>query len=168
MALTFRQAQKTDLPTLADLYRQTVLVNVPQYYTPEQTAAWAASLTESEQIQQFILSVTTYIAEEDGEIVGFAGIKEDGHVVSTYVRHDRLHQGIGSALMKTILAHAQRQGIQRLYAEASEFSLGLFQKFGFQLVGKEAVERGGIQFQRYQVENREVQQSASRFCTSED
>ena len=47
---------------------------------------------------------------------------------------------------------ARTHHIQRLYAEASEFSLGLFKKFGFRLYDTELVNREGVQFTRYLVE----------------
>jgi putative acetyltransferase len=99
-----------------------------------------------------ILGVTTYVAEADTGILGFAGIGDNGYVASTYVRHDCLHQGIGSLLMQAVLTHAQEKQIQRLYAKASEFSLGLFQKFGFSQYDTEVVDRNGVQLTRYLVE----------------
>ncbi len=148
--MNLRTATEADLPTLATLFRATVLANAPQHYSPAQTAAWAA--VDGDRFRQLILGVTTYIAEDDSGVVGFAGIGENGYVASAYVRHDRLHQGIGSLLMQAVLTHAQEKQLQRLYAEASEFSLGLFQKFGFSQYDTEVVERNGVQFTRYLVE----------------
>jgi putative acetyltransferase len=150
--MDIRLAKEADLSELAALFRQTVLVNAPKYYTPTQTTVWAASPDDAEQFHQFILGVNTFVTTDDTSILGFAGIGEDGHVASVYVRHDSLHQGIGSALMQAVLDYAQNHRIHRLYAEASEFSLGLFKKFGFQLYDTELVDRHGVQFTRYLVE----------------
>jgi putative acetyltransferase len=98
------------------------------------------------------LSGTTFLAVDETGILGFAGIADDGHILSAYVRRDRIHQGIGSQLMDILLDYAKRHRIQRLYAEASEFSLGLFKRFGFQVYDMEIVERQGVEFQRYLVE----------------
>ncbi|MEO1068291.1 MAG: GNAT family N-acetyltransferase [Cyanobacteria bacterium J06638_6] len=145
-----RTVAESDLPMLAQLFRETVLVNAPQHYSSAQTEAWAT--VDGDRFQQFILGVTTYIAEDDTGMLGFAGIGDDGHVAAVYVCHDRLHQGIGSVLMQAVLAHAHARQIQRLYAEASEFSLGLFQKFGFSQYDTEVVDRHGVQFTRYLME----------------
>ncbi|MGB3199752.1 MAG: GNAT family N-acetyltransferase [Nodosilinea sp.] len=150
--MNIRTATEADLPTLATLYQQTVLAHAPQYYTPAQTKVWAAIDGQSDRFRQFILGVTTYLAQNDTGILGFAGIGDNGYVVSAYVRHDCLHQGIGSLLMQAILTHAQEKQLQRLYAEASEFSLGLFQKFGFSQYDTEVVDRNGVTFTRYLVE----------------
>lgn len=150
--MQLRTATEADLPNLAALYRDTVLVNAPQHYTVAQTEAWAAVDGDSHRFRQFILDVTTYVAEDSTGLIGFAGIGDDGHVASAYVRHDCLHQGIGSLLMQAVLTHAQEKQIPRLYAEASEFSLGLFKKFGFRQYDTEVVDRNGVQFTRYLVE----------------
>lgn len=150
--MNIRTAIEMDLPALATLFRETVLANGPQHYSPAQVEAWAAVDAASPRFHQFILGVTTYVAEGDTAILGFAGIGDNGYVASTYVRHDCLRQGVGSLLMQAVLAHAQEKQIQRLYAEASEFSLGLFQKFGFSQYDTEVVDRNGVQFTRYLVE----------------
>ena len=147
-----RLASEADLPALAELYRQTVLVNAPQYHSSAQTQTWAAAPADADQFHQFVLAANTFIAENDTGILGFAGIEAEGRVASTYVRHDCLRQGIGSALMQAVLDYAQSQGMRRLYAEASEFSLGLFKKFGFGLYNTEVVVRQGVEFDRYLVE----------------
>ena len=150
--MDIRIADASDLTELAVLFRQTVLVNGPQHYTPAQTEAWAACASDMDHFRQLILGATTYIAERGPLLLGFAGFEGNGHVASAYVRHDYLGQGIGSALMSVILEQATHQGLKRLYAEASEFSLGLFQKVGFHLYNTEVVERQGVEFQRYLVE----------------
>lgn len=150
--MKLRLANESDIPELANLFRQTVLTHATQYYTPAQMEAWASSATNLVQFRPFILDVTTYIVEDDTGILGFAGIGADGHVASAYVRHDCLYQGIGSLLMQTVLDYANCHHIQRLYAEASEFSLGLFKKFGFHVYDTERVMRQGVEFERYLVE----------------
>ncbi|NER79317.1 MAG: GNAT family N-acetyltransferase [Leptolyngbya sp. SIO1D8] len=150
--MNIRIANASDLPELAVLFRQTVLTNAPQHYTAAQTEMWASFAADADHFCRFILEPTTYMAEADAKILGFAGIEENGHVASAYVRHDSLHQGVGSALMVKVLEHAKHHSLQRLYAEASEFSLGLFKKFGFQLYDTEVVDRQGVHFKRYLVE----------------
>ncbi|MEM8604717.1 MAG: GNAT family N-acetyltransferase [Cyanobacteria bacterium P01_H01_bin.121] len=152
LELKIRLAQVDDLPVLARLYRQTILRQAPAHYTKAQTLSWAASADDRERFQTFILAVQTFVALDDIGIVGFAGIGADGHVASTYVRHDRLHCGIGSTLLQVVLDYAKARQIRRLYSEASEFSLGLFQKFGFHHYDTERIQHNGVTFDRYLVE----------------
>ena len=150
--MNIRLAHESDLPELAALFQQTVLTNAPEHYTQRQTETWAAFAKDAAHFRQFILSVNTFVAVDKDDFLGFAGISDIGHVASAYVRCDRIRRGIGSALMRTVLSYAQQQEMNRLYAEASEFSLGLFQQFGFHLYDTEVVVRQGVTFHRYLVE----------------
>ncbi|HEY9848355.1 MAG TPA: GNAT family N-acetyltransferase [Leptolyngbyaceae cyanobacterium] len=149
--MNIRIAEESDIPELAALYEKTVLAIAPQRYSQAQTEMWA-SFASNASFHEFILNPTTFVATDETGIVGFAAIAEDGHVNSAYVRCDRIHQGIGSTLMQHVLDYAKNHNIQRLYAEASEFSLGLFKKFGFHLYDTEIVDRQGVKFKRYLVE----------------
>ncbi len=150
--MNIRIGYESDIPELAKLYQQTVLAIAPQCYSQAETQMWASFPSDIPSFRQFILQATTFIATDETGILGFAGIAEDGHVTSAYVRCDRIRQGIGSTLMQTLLDYAKSHNIQRLYAEASEFSLGLFKKFGFHIYDTEIVDRQGVQFKRYLVE----------------
>lgn len=154
MDVHIRLAKKTDVQTLAILFHETVMTHGPEHYTAAQTNAWAASTLNIEQFEAFILGIRTYVAATATGIIGFSGLAENGHVTSLYVRHDRLKQGIGSALLTHVIEQAQRDRLSRLYAEASEFSRGLFQKMGFQHYDTEIVERFDVSFTRYLMEKR--------------
>lgn len=150
--MNLRTADQADVPHLARLYRDTVMAHGPAHYTEAQTAAWAASTLDAAEFEHFILGVRTYVADTPTGIVGFGGLALDGHIASLYVRHDCLGRGVGSALLQFLIEQAERDRLPRLYAEASEFSLGLFQKFGFRHYDTEVVQRLGVSFTRYLVE----------------
>ena len=149
---SIRRATAADQPGLARLFYGTVMQNGPQHYTEAQTQAWAKAALDPIGFAQLLAAGTTFVMAADGDLLGFAGLAAEGHVTALYVRGDRLGQGIGSQLMQTLLDYAQAEGILRLYAEASEFSLGLFLKFGFRQFDTEVAEREGVEFQRYLVE----------------
>ncbi|MGB7087069.1 MAG: GNAT family N-acetyltransferase, partial [Phormidesmis sp.] len=71
--MNIRLANESDASALAQLYQQTVLTCGPQHYTPEQTAAWASFASEGAQFRDFICQATTFVAEDDTGLLGFAG-----------------------------------------------------------------------------------------------
>ncbi|TAE61687.1 MAG: GNAT family N-acetyltransferase [Nostocales cyanobacterium] len=150
--MKIRLAEASDVLELAKLYETTVLEIAPKKYNPEQTQIWASFARDISNFQEFILKATTFVATDETGILGFAGITDNGRVTATYVRSDHIRQGIGSLLMESVLEYAYHQKMTHLYAEASEFSLGLFQKFGFFIYDTEIVERQGVEFKRYLVE----------------
>ncbi len=145
--MLIRYAVESDLSELADLFTGTVQKIAPQYYMPEQVAAWAASPANSDKFHAWILDATTFVAVTD-RIVGFAGLMETGYVASLYVHADCQRQGIGSQLLTQILIYAEQHSIDRLYTAASAFSRPLFEKFGFTVYEQERVERNGVWFER--------------------
>jgi hypothetical protein len=54
-----------------------------------------------------------------------------------------------------VLSRHPHPGSGRYYAEASAFSLPLFERCGFRRTGSERADRNGVQFERFLVE-REV------------
>ncbi|WP_239112270.1 GNAT family N-acetyltransferase [Halomicronema sp. CCY15110] len=150
--IIIRPAVPADVPTLATLFHETVMAHGPQHYTEAQTLAWAAATLETEAFQQFILGVQTYVAEMAGDTVGFGGLGQDGHIASLYVHQAYVGQGIGTAILTYLIEQAKGDRLTRLHAEASEFSVGLFQKLGFQQSGTEVVDRLGVTFTRYLVQ----------------
>lgn len=149
--MRLRRAETADIPELARLYRETVAAIAPSRYSPTQTQAWA-SFADDPDFRHFITEATTWVATDETGILGFAGLHPSGRISAVYVRCDRIRRGIGSQLLQTLLHEARRLQLARLYAEASEFSLGLFLKFGFRITGLETVERQGVEFRRYLVE----------------
>lgn len=147
-----RVAVAEDVPKLSALFRDTVLRQGPQHYIEAQVQAWAAATLDEEAFQQFILNVTTYVAEAETGILGFAGLGQDGRIASLYVRHTVVGRGIGSTLLGHLLKMGERDRISRFFTEASEFSVGLFSKFGFHTYAMESMERHGVLFDRYLME----------------
>ena len=154
VALNIRLARDLDVLPLARLYADAVRAAGPAAYAPSQVAVWTAFAEQADAFREFILRPRTFVAEDASGPLGFCGLEPDGHIASVYVRGDRLREGIGTRLLQAAIAHAEQSGIERLFAEASEFSRPLFLKVGFQAVGAETVNRDGVTFIRHQVERR--------------
>ncbi len=150
--MNIRIAGNDDIPGLREVYLDAVTTIGPMRYSPKQVQAWVQFVDGIEEFQNFILDGTTFVAGSDEAPVGFCGIADNGHVLSIYVRGASARQGVGSTLLAEALEHGKRNSISEFYAEASEFSLPLFQKFGFSITGKERVVQYGAEFNRYLVQ----------------
>ncbi|MGA1410047.1 MAG: GNAT family N-acetyltransferase [Prochlorotrichaceae cyanobacterium] len=149
---TITTAQTENLAELAQLYRETVQIHGPLYYTPRQVEVWAAFATDSRNFRKFILSGTTFLCGDETGILGFSGIRPTGHILSAYVRHDRVREGVGTKLLSTVINYARTEKMQRLWVEASEFSLKLFERSGFRLYQTQHLQRQDVVFKRYLLE----------------
>ncbi len=65
-----------------------------------------------------------------------------------------LGHGLASRLLGEIEIQARNRGMTRLYAEASEMALPVFQRAGFTLIGRRDFPIGGTPTHNYAVEKR--------------
>jgi putative acetyltransferase len=146
-----RPAVEEDLHALAVLYAYAVHSLGPDFYSPAQVEAWARFADEPEGFRRFVMGAHTLVAERDGEVVGFGGVDDTGHIVSLYVDPQGGRQGIGKTLLDALIAWADEQGITELRTEASELSRALFAGHGFSVEEEESVERAGVPLTRYRM-----------------
>lgn len=152
MDLVFRLAGAADVPALAALYACTARELGPQVYTPEQVGAWVSFGADTPAFRDYILQAQTWVAEQDGDPIGFCGIDAGGEVRSLYVRADLTRRGLGSRLLAHALAAARTRGVTHFSGWATPFSRPVFERAGFNLVGTVVEPYQGVLFERYRVE----------------
>ncbi|MEH2195199.1 MAG: GNAT family N-acetyltransferase [Nostoc sp.] len=121
-------------------------------YTQEQVDAWATKNIDYEVWHKRLQAKLPYIAEKNGEIVGFGELEADGHIDCFYCHSKYQRQGIGSKLLIYIENTAKLQGIKRLYAEVSITAKPFFETKGFSVVREQQVERRGVWLKNYVME----------------
>ncbi|MDR1702688.1 MAG: N-acetyltransferase [Sporomusaceae bacterium] len=88
-----------------------------------------------ENLRDFVL------AEEDGKIVGVAGLhlvwNELGEIRSLAVVKDGWQKGVGRRLVEILTDEAKELGVKHLFALT--YQQGFFEKMGFKVVAKETV-----------------------------
>lgn len=88
------------------------------------------------------VSVHALAVNNTGQPVGTARLLPDGHIGRMAVLKEWRGQGLGSALLTTLLRVLikRRQFEAQLHAQTS--AIPFYKKFGFQVVGKEFMEAG--------------------------
>ncbi|UJP03110.1 MAG: GNAT family N-acetyltransferase [Nitrosomonas sp.] len=88
------------------------------------------------------VSVHALAVNNAGQPVGTARLLPDGHIGRMAVLKEWRGQGLGSALLTTLLRVLikRRQFEAQLHAQTS--AIPFYKKFGFQVVGKEFMEAG--------------------------
>lgn len=120
-------------------------------YSQAQVEAWAPFEWDILQWKKRLLRTNPFVAEENGQLVGFADLEHNGHIDSFYCAHNWQRKGVGSALLNAIEQMAKSQGISRVFAEASITAKGFFLSKGFSVEGEQAVSLRGEQFINYAV-----------------
>ena len=124
----------------------------PSLYSPPQVKAWSQSPDDYDQFWQFIFNADTYLLLNKENIIGFCGLKSDGHIASFYVAPNFTRQGNGTKLLNYVLCKGRVKGITKFYTEASFFSQPVFSRCGFMVVTMEIVNYGNVLFERYKME----------------
>ncbi|MCU7842488.1 MAG: GNAT family N-acetyltransferase [Candidatus Thiodiazotropha sp. (ex Monitilora ramsayi)] len=120
-------------------------------YTQAQVDAWVPADYDQQAWVDRLSKTQPWVAVQGDEILGFAEMDDMGRIGCFYIHHDRLGQGVGTALLESIEAESLRLGIHRLQVEASVTARDFFQSKGFSLVRRQTVERRGESFVNYQM-----------------
>jgi len=150
--LTIRAFQPGDALEIMRLFRDTVHNVNGRDYTPEQIEAWAPALMDEPRWHERLRANFTYVAEADGQIVGFSELERSGRIATLYVHHRYQTQGIASRLLSDMETRARALGARRLTAEASLTAYGFFQRRGFKLVRPQDVNLNGVMLRNFIME----------------
>ena len=92
------------------------------------------------------------VAEDRGEIIGFAEFERPGHIDCFYVHHLWQGRGIGTALLRRIVQQAADSNIKRLFADISITAWPFFLRHGFHLVKEQSRAYRGLLFKQFFIE----------------
>ena len=138
-----RDYERDDTGPICRLFYETVrTVNLGDY-SPEQVRAWAPEPPDPAAWQERMSGRHTLVAEEGGEVVGFAELQESGHLDMLYCRADAVGRGVGSLLYAAVEERARGLGLGRISTEASITARPFFARRGFAVLRRNTVWRQG-------------------------
>src|SRR5688572_19271298 len=103
---------------------------------PWADVSWDANRAEFEQALD---ANALFLAEEDGDPVGFVTAWIEGHhakIGDLYVADSGRRQGIGSALVETVVENLRARGATHLFLNANLQALAFYEKLGFREVAR--------------------------------
>src|SRR4051794_35205999 len=84
--LGIRNYEAGDAPEIVRLFFETVRSVNRADYSEEELHAWAPSVPDPDEWHSRMVGRWTLVAEESGEVLGFAELESDGHLDMLYVR----------------------------------------------------------------------------------
>jgi len=134
-----RPGTLADLPAATSVYRRASLSNTSfrdnLLAHPEYLILGLEGLAEGR----------TYVAEEDGAVVGFASWAESGgttELEDLFVDPGYMRRGIATALVNHIADLLRERGVERLEVTANPDALGFYRAAGFTACGLAETEFG--------------------------
>ena len=147
-----RPFQPSDAEVLQHLFYDSIQA-IRYGYTPEQLNAWASAAANPERWRTSFRERTTFVAESEGFLVGFAELEEGGrHIGRFYVRPDYQRRGIGRRLYRRLEEDAKSRGVVTLRVEASITAQPFFNRMGFGNERRQTVERKGVPLANFVME----------------
>jgi ribosomal protein S18 acetylase RimI-like enzyme len=154
MNVRIRPFEDTDCEATMHLFLETVHEINRRDYTPDQLDAWAPAETDPNLWRKSFHGKIAFVAERDGEILGFGEVVPDGRIDRLYVHEDFQRSAIGKGLYSALETEAKRLGLTRLVTESSITTRPFFESVGFQVVREQEVERRDLCMRNYLMEKR--------------
>jgi putative acetyltransferase len=132
-----------DAATLAALFRDSVDELAEEDYDDGQREAWASEADDVEAFGARLAGELTIVALVNGDIVGFASLRDNTVFDMLYVRPDMARQGVGSALAEAIEKLAGARGTATLSVDASDAARDFFAARGYVAKTRNTIEIGG-------------------------
>jgi len=139
-----RPYREGEEPALFGIYCSAIHLVACQNYTPEQLQAWAPRDFDPELWRRRIRGIGPFVAESNGQIVGYADLQPNGYIDHFFVCGTRSREGIGSQLMRHLLDRAQALGISELSSDVSRTAQPFYERFGFMVVERRYPEISGV------------------------
>lgn len=121
-------------------------------YTLEQRRAWAGDTIDLSRWKDRLTTLAGFIAEEDGDPVGFMTIDRTGYVDLAFVLPSAAGKGVGGSLLNAVEHWAVANGATRLTSAASLVARSFFEKNGWTVLEEEEIDRQGVVLRRYQMQ----------------
>jgi putative acetyltransferase len=147
--MKIRLFRPEDAARIAQLFHDTVREINIRDYSESQVKAWAPDDLYFRNWLEVCADRFTYVAEQDGEIVGFGELEADGHIDCFYCHKNYQGCGIGKQIYRAIEAKAVELGLNRLFVEASITAKPFFQRMGFSVIREQQVSSRGETFINY-------------------
>ena len=100
--MVIRRYRSEDCATLAQIYYETIHTVNAADYTKAQLDAWASGDVDLQAWDAYFLARHSFVAEQDGFILGFADMDDTGYLGRLYVHHGHQGKGIGKALCQAV------------------------------------------------------------------
>jgi putative acetyltransferase len=133
----------TDAAPLAALFRASIDELAAEDYDVDQREAWASAADDEAAFAAKLAGELTIVALVEGEIAGFASLKDNALFDMLYVRPDLAGQGVGATLADAIEKLAGGRGAKTLTVEAADSARDFFAHRGYVPTSRNTVTVGG-------------------------
>lgn len=152
ISMQIRLFHPEDADQIAKLFHDTVREVNLRDYSIAQVQAWSPDDLYFRDWATVCAQRFTYVAESEGQILGFGELEADGHIDCFYCHKDYQRRGVGRSIYQAIESKARELNVDRLFTEASITARPFFQSLGFTVIAAQEVSCRGKPFINYRME----------------
>ncbi len=152
--MNIRKANQKDLQGILSLFENTVTEVNKHDYSASQLEAWKSSSEDRGRWLAKIKDQYFLVAEEGGTITGFASITPEGYLDTMFVHKEHQRKGIAGSLIEALILYARESEVSEIITEGSITARPFFEKYGFETITKQAVNRKGISITNFKMRKR--------------
>ena len=147
--MIIRKYDPADCMEITDLFYNTVHAVNSKDYTKEQLDVWATGEVDLEKWNNSLSEHYSFVAVENGMIVGFGDIDKTGYLDRLYVHKDYQRKGIATAICNELenVIHCGK-----VITHASITAKPFFENRGYMVVIKQKVKQKGVFLTNYIME----------------
>lgn len=154
--IAIRPYCESDAGALAKVFERAVRGIAARDYAPAQIEAWIGREPKAGRFRAKMADGRRCWVATDGEgqVRAFVDLEADGHIDFLFADPAVAGTGVASQLLDVLEAAARRDGIARLYVEASEAARRFFLKRGYEVLRRRDFEIDGVAIHNYAMERR--------------
>lgn len=135
---------------MMQLYHDTIHAVCTKEYSPAQLEAWAPHTPgDREKFDRRFHNMYSIVAEENGIIVGYAGLMSNGEIDMVYTHKDHQGRGISSAIFAELEAEGRRRGMKRIIIDGSITATPYYKSRGYNVFSTKFKVNRGQPFTNY-------------------
>ncbi len=146
--MELRPYKESDLEKILLLFYETVHSVNAADYNKEQLDAWAPLNPDTEKWGKTLRYAITYVATENGTLLGFGSIDKSGFLHYLFVNKNFLRKKTATALCDKLEKLCPRNIVTHSSITAKPF----FEKRGYIVIKEQTVERFGVELRNYVME----------------
>lgn len=144
--MQIRNATINDIHEIIQLFYDTVTTVNLHDYNPEQINVWAAARNNTGLWEEKVREQLFVFAEENGIMMGFASLENDGCLDMLYVHKDYQHQGVATRLLKYLELRAREMDLEEIYSDVSITAQPFLKSRGYVVTRENRKKVQGIEF----------------------
>ncbi len=130
--LVIRRAKPEDKDSIGRIHVRAIKEICATHYAPEEIESWAKPRRPDHYVE-YIRSNEFYVAEENGNIVGFGTLNQtSGEIEAVYIAPEVARHGIGQKILCKLEERARDLGLKYLHLDSSLNAVAFYQHSGYE------------------------------------